>query len=170
MHVRRALAVTLVAPLLLAGCTDEAEPTPKMPDPTTSSPASTPTETETAEQESPEEFIRRWVKAGDEMQVTGATEEYDRMAPRCEPCQAFVDNVRKVYADGGSAEFAGSRVVSMVRRGSSPPTYDVTKVLPETIIKSGDGRTETLPGGRTTIRVTLGLTKGVWTVTHFGIL
>ncbi|MCW2736376.1 hypothetical protein [Nocardioides sp.] len=170
MHVRRALALAVVVPLLLAGCTDEPEPTPQMPDPTSSSPSPTPTESETPEAESAEDFIRRWVEVGDEMQVTGETDEYDRMTPECEPCQSFVANVEEVYSAGGSAEFAGSKIVQIRRIGDAPPTFNLTKDLPETTIHRAGGKTETLPGGRTTIRVTLGKAKDRWVVTHFGIL
>ena len=170
MHVRRALALTLAVPVLLAGCSDDPEPTPKMPETTSSSPTPTPTESETPQAESPEDFIRRWVKAGDEMQVTGETAEYDAMTPKCKPCQAFVENVASVYEQGGSAEFAGSKIVQLKRVGGSPPTYDLTKDLPETVIKRAEGEPETLPGGRTTIRVTLGKQDEQWVVTHFGIL
>src|SRR5688500_905976 len=110
MHVRRALALAVSVPLLLAGCTDDPEPTPKIPDPTASSSPPSPTETETPEAESAEDFIRRWVEAGDEMQVTGETDEYDGMTPKCRPCQAFVENVSEVYSAGGNAEFAGSKI------------------------------------------------------------
>lgn len=168
MHVRRALALTLAVPLLLAGCSDDREPTPKLPAPTSSTP--TPTETETPEAESAEDFIRRWVEAGDEMQVTGDTDEYDAMTPKCRPCQSFVENVREVYDNGGSAEFAGSRIIQIKRVGDAPPTYELAKDLPDTRIRRPSGRTETLPGGRTTIRVTLGKEQGRWVVTHFGIL
>lgn len=170
MHVRRLLALALSGPVLLAGCSDEAAPTPKMPEPSTSSSTPTPTESETPEAESPEDFIRRWVKAGDEMQVTGETGEYSAMTPKCRPCQSFVANVEDVYEDGGRAEFAGSRIVQIKRMDDAPPTYNLTKDLPETIIHRSGGRTETLPGGRTTIRVTLGKANGSWVVTHFGIL
>jgi hypothetical protein len=122
------------------------------------------------EAESPEDFIRRWVKAGDEMQVTGETAEYDAMTPKCKPCQAFVKNVEDVYGQGGSAEFAGSRIVQLNRVGGSPPTYDLTKDLPKTVIRRAEGEPETLPGGRTTIRVTLGKQDDQWIVAHFGIL
>ena len=170
MHVRRALALSVVIPLLLAGCTDDAEPTPQMPDPTTSSATPTATESETPEAESAEEFIRRWVEAGDKMQVTGETNEYDAMTPKCKPCQTFVANVEEVYSAGGNAEFAGSRIVQIKRMGDAPPTYNLTKDLPETTINRPNGKAETLPGGRTTIRVTLGKVDGQWVVTHFGIL
>ncbi|WP_322920157.1 hypothetical protein [Nocardioides renjunii] len=171
MHVRRALAAALAVPLLLAGCSED-KPEPKMPDPppTSTSPTDEPTETETAEAESAEGFIRRWVKAGDEMQVTGETDEYDAMTPDCAACQSFVASVADVYAEGGSAKFAGSKIVQVKRVGDEPPTFDLTKELPETRIIRGDGTTETLPGGRTTIRVTLGKKRGEWVVTHFGIL
>ncbi len=170
MHVRRALALALAVPALLAGCSDDPEPTPKIPEPTSLSPTPTPTETETVEAESPEDFIRRWVKAGDEMQVTGKTAEYDAMTPECKPCQAFVDNVSAVYETGGSAEFAGSKVVKIDRVDDAPPTYNLTKVLPKTVIKRPGAEAQTLPGGRTTIRVTLGKDDEEWVVTHFGIL
>lgn len=170
MHVRRALALALSVPLLLAGCSDDPEPTPKMPDPTTTSSTPTPTETETAEAERAEEFIRRWVEAGDEMQVTGETEDYSSMTPDCRPCQAFVGNVEEVYADGGRAEFAGSKIIQIKRVGDAPPTYHLTKDLPETVIRRGDGDVETLPSGRTTLNVTLGRKAGRLVIAHFTVL
>ena len=96
MHVRRTLAIALAVPALLAGCSEDPEPTPKIPEPTSSSPTPTPTESETPEAESPEDFIRRWVKAGDEMQVTGETAEYSKMSPNCKACQGFVESVEEV--------------------------------------------------------------------------
>jgi len=171
MDVRRTLALALVVPLLLAGCTED-EPEPKMPDPpsTSSEPSPSPTETETAEAESAEDFIRRWVAIGDEMQVTGDTAGYDAMTPRCRPCQSFVKNVEEVYEAGGSAEFAGSEIVDINLVGRKPSTLDVTKDLPDTVIHEGNGEQRTLPGGRTTIRVTLGKSGGEWVVTHFVIV
>lgn len=170
MHVRRALALTLAVPLLLAGCSEDAEPTPKMPEPTTSS-TPTPTETETPEAESPEEFIRRWVEAGDEMQTTGDTAEYSAMSPKCKACQGFVRSVKDVYAAGGRAEFAGTQITGIRRRGTNPPTYDVSEKVPETIIHHGDtGKTERLPAGATKIRVILEQTRNGWHVTYFGIV
>ncbi|HSF97694.1 MAG TPA: hypothetical protein VLA55_03285 [Ornithinibacter sp.] len=170
MHLRRALALALAVPALLAGCSDDPEPTPKIPEPTSSSPTPTPTETETAEAESPEDFIRRWVKAGDEMQVTGETAEYSSMSPNCKACQGFVDSVEEVYGAGGSAEFAGTRITEIKRHAGDPPTYDVSQRVPETTIRRGNGDTQTLPAGTTQIRVILKKGRADWEVTYFGIL
>ncbi len=90
MHVRRALALTVLAPLLLAGCSDgdpEPSPTPKMPDPTSASPS--PTESETPEAESAEDFIRRWQAAADAMRRSGdakeTAEDGHRLQSVCRP-------------------------------------------------------------------------------------
>lgn len=172
MHVRRALALTLAVPILLAGCSNdpEPEPEPKMPETSSSTPTPTPTESETPEAESPEDFIRRWVKAGDEMQVTGETAEYSSMSPNCKACQGFVDSVEEVYRAGGSAEFAGTRITGIERYAGDPPTYDVSQRVPETTIRRGDGKTQTFPAGSTQIRVILKKAKAEWQVTYFGIL
>lgn len=171
MTARRALALLAALSLLLVGCSDD--PEPKMPDPPATSsatPTEEPTETETPEAESAEDFIRRWVEAGDEMQVTGETAEYAAMTPTCQPCQAFVENVKSVYESGGSAEFAGSRIVQIKRMDDAPPTYNLTKDIPDTIIKRAGQKEQKLPGGRSTIRVTLKQVDGKWRITHFGIL
>lgn len=172
MHVRRAVALAAVVPLLLAGCSDEAEPTPKIPELTSSSPSptATATESETPEAETAEDFIRRWVEAGDEMQVTGETAEYDAMSPKCTPCQAFIANVEDVYGNGGSADFSGSKIVQIKREGDAPPTFALTKDVPKTTINRPNGTIETLPSGRTTLVVTLGRNaKDAYVVTHYAI-
>ena len=172
MDVRRTLALALVVPLLLAGCSED-EPEPKMPDPspTASEPSPSPTETETAEAESAEDFIRRWQAASDEMQVTGETAEYDAMTPNCKACQGFVASVREVYDAGGRAEFAGTEITRIQRSEQKPPTYDVSMNVPETVIyRSDDGEPDRLPPGKTTIRVILDKTKSEWLVSYFGIV
>jgi hypothetical protein len=171
MHVRRALALAVTVPLLLAGCSEKAEPTPKMPDPTASSSSPTPTESETPEAESAEEFIRRWVEAGDEMQVTGETATYSEMSPDCKACQGFVAAVKAVYRAGGHAEFAGTEITGMRRRSTNPPTFEVSENVPETVIHHGDtGKTERLPAGKTRIQVILKKSEAGWLVSYFGIL
>jgi hypothetical protein len=172
MHVRHALALTLAVPVLLAGCSDDPEPTPKIPEPTSSSPSPTEPASEEPEAESPEEFIRRWVEVGDEMQVTGETAEYERMVDEsCDACASFVNSVRDVYSSGGSVEFEGARINGIRERDPMPPTFAVTKTLPRTVIRRGGNSTpETLPAGRTTLLVILKDRRRGWVVSYFGIL
>lgn len=172
MHVRRALALALAVPVLLAGCSGDPEPTPKIPEPTSSSPTPTPTESETPQAESPEDFIRRWVKAGDEMQVTGETAEYQGLVDKsCKACASFQKSVEDVYSSGGSVEFAGARVNGIKRRERNPPTFAVTKTLPETVIRREQGSDpEVLPPGRTTLLVILKAKPDGWAVSYYGIL
>ena len=170
MPVRRALALSLVVPLLLAGCAED-EPEPKMPDPPeTSSSSPSPTETETAEAESPEDFIRRWQQAGDEMQASGDTKAYRSITPKCKACTDLADNVDEIYSGGGSIEFTGSRIVSVKDVGDEPPTFEMSLRVPETTINRGDGQRQVLPAGSMRIRVTLGPADDGWVVNHYGIL
>jgi hypothetical protein len=171
MHVRRTLALAVTVPLLLAGCSDKAEPTPKMPDPRTSSSSPTPTESETPEAESAEEFIRRWQAASDEMQVTGETQSYLDVSPQCAACKSLADNVEDIYDGGGRIEFDGSTIVRLKPSGAKPPTYDVDLSIAETLIYRADQpKPQTLPAGEMSIRVTLKKVHDSWTVTHYGVL
>ncbi|MCY4726800.1 hypothetical protein NYO98_10980 [Nocardioides sp. STR2] len=172
LHVRRALALTLTVPLLLAGCSDDPEPQPKMPETTSSSPTPTPTESGTPQAESPEDFIRRWVRAGDEMQVTGETAEYESLVDgTCKACISFVESVKDVYSNGGSVDFAGSEVNAIKRREPKPPTFALTKTLPRTVIRRQQGsQPEVLPPGRTTLLVILKQKPDGWAISYYGIL
>ncbi|WP_374458122.1 hypothetical protein [Nocardioides sp.] len=171
MHVRRLLALALATPVLLAGCSGDAEPTPKMPDPTTSSVTPEPTESETPEAESPEDFVRRWQAASDEMQRTGRTKPYLELSPDCDACRSLASNVDDIYADGGRIEFDGSEIVRLKNAGDQPPTFDVNLQLSETrIFRKGASSPETLPAGKMAIRVTLKQVDEAWTVTHYGVL
>ncbi len=174
MHVRRALALALAVPLLLAGCTEE-EPTPNIPDPTTSSPTSPPPESETPEAESAEDFIRRWVEASDEMQVTGETADYssyDReIASRADSCadrvEQIYDAAERFVCEGlddpqhrptgdGAAEFRSSRSSSAptlqrdesqganVQTLAGGPSLTLQLELRETAAWSGRARTTEL--------------------------
>ena len=150
MHVRRALALTLAVPVLLAGCSDDPEPKPKIPEPTSSSPTPTPTESETPEAESPEDFIRRWVEAGDEMQVTGETAEYRRhVVQRARPAQTFVDERRQTSTStAGASSSLAPKIVSIKRMGdASRPTYDLDQgTCQKPSSAKSDGEPRRLPG------------------------
>jgi hypothetical protein len=168
MHVRRALALTLAVPVLLAGCSDDPEPTPKMPEPTSSSPSPSPTESEEPEAESPEEFIRRWVEVGDEMQMTGDVAEFKRMSRNCQACAQVVAQVKSIYASGGSIEFSGTRVALLKEVAPEPPTFHVDLNTPETVIRTESGAVEQrLPAGVGKYLLTLNGKPGRWYVAAY---
>lgn len=170
MHVRRALALTLAVPVLLAGCSDDPEPAPKMPAATSSTPTSTPTESEEpeAEAESPEEFIRRWVEAGDEMQTTGDLAEFKRMSRNCQACAQVVAQVKSIYDSGGSIEFSGTQVALLKKVAPEPPTFHVDLKTPETIIRSENGAVDQrLPAGVGKYLLTLNGSPGRWYVAAY---
>jgi hypothetical protein len=158
MHVRRALALTLVVPLLLGGCSDEPEPTPKIPDPTTSSPSPTSTESETPEAESAEDFIRRWVEANTVMQNTGDVAEYVALSRRCEPCNQTADRIKDIYANGGFVKTDGWSVGRVDDRtgAAGTPVLDLhISSAPTTFRESADAEKQVLEGGDIVMRVRL---------------
>lgn len=168
MHVRPLLALALAVPVLLAGCSEDAEPTPKMPEPTTSSSTPTPTESETPQAESPEDFVRRWVEVGDEMQQTGKTTEFRKLSRKCQACADVAKQVESIYDAGGSIEFAGSTVSLLKRVADAPPTFHLDLRTPETIIREANGEEQRLPAGTGMYLVTLNGKPGEWFVAHYG--
>ena len=110
--VRRALAAACVLPLLLAGCT-EAEPTPEMPDPTTSSPTATETESGPVEPTLPPEaegddkeaaaaFVEHYYAYINYAQETGdVTGLRDLGLSSCKACTGVVQTLREIANAGG---------------------------------------------------------------------
>jgi len=168
MDVRRALALTLVLPLLLAGCTED-EPTPKMPDsPTTSSSTPSPTASETPEAESAQDFIRRWQVAALAAENDGETTEYRSLGPKCRPCIDFANQVDRIYADGGTIELATLDVVSVEPVGPSSEQFTMTRVLGPTRVLDDSGIEEqSFPGGREVLTVFVRKSRGEWRVSNF---
>ena len=168
MHVRRALALALTVPLLFAGCSDDPEPTPDIPDPTTSSPTEEPTETETPEVESPEDFVRRWVKVGDKMQQTGEVRAFRRISRNCQACAQVADQVESIYSAGGSIDYAGSKVSLLKKVAPDPPTFHLDLETPETVILNSDGSVDQrLPKGTGLYLLTLNGEPGDWYVAAY---
>jgi hypothetical protein len=165
MHVRRALALALAVPLLLAGCTDDPEPTPKIPDPTTSSPSDEPAETETPAPESAEDFIRRWAEALREMQTTGQTAAFRELGPDCESCNKTADRVEQIYGGGGSIEWAGWTIRSIKPYGEATNQYRVVeRSAPTRYRESDDAPWKRLAGGQTPHVFELEQSGSAWAV------
>jgi hypothetical protein len=160
MHVRRILALALAGPLLLAGCSD---PEPILPDPPTTSPSPTtpsPTASETPEQESAEDFIRRWVQANTDMQATGDVTDYVALSRRCKPCNETAERVESIYAAGGFIETKGWQINRVIdRTGGGPPVMDLRITSAPTKYKeSANAETQSFDGGRIVMRVRLNAT------------
>jgi hypothetical protein len=169
MHVRRALALTIAVPVLLAGCSDDPEPTPKIPEPTSSSPSPSPTETDEPEAESPEEFVRRWVEVGDEMQMTGKVAKFRQMSRGCVACADLIKNVERIYESGGSIAFDGTEIVHLKSRSKRPPTFELDLDTPTTRVLDASGSEEqTFPAGIGKYLLTLDEEGDGWRVTHYG--
>ena len=167
MSVRRALALAAALPLLVAGCSED-DPEPKMPDPSPSSSSSTPTAEPTKEQESPEDLIRRWVEVGDQMQRTGEVAEFRRLSRNCQACAQVVDEVRTIYAGGGSIDFDGSQVSLLKRVAPDPPTFHLNLATAETVIRTADGAVDRrLPSGEGLYVVILNGRPGQWHVANY---
>jgi hypothetical protein len=167
MHVRRALALAVSVPLLLVGCSGDPEPTPKIPDPTTSSPTDPVTETEEPEAESPEDFIRRWQSEALTAQNEGSTKAYRALGPSCNACSDFADQVDEIYGGGGSIELDGLQVVGVKAAGGARQ-YRLTRVLGKTRVLNAAGQEEqSFDGGREVLNVFLEKVGGEWRVENF---
>ena len=166
MHVRRTLALALAVPLLLAGCSEDPEPRPKMPDPTPTSSEPSPTESETAEAESPEEFIRRWVEEDRRMFATGETKAFLEMGRDCDDCRRIAQTVDRIYGAGGTVEWDGWTIRQISRRGKpSAHTYRfVVNSAPTRYRESPTGPWKTLDGGRVIQLIVLRPDASSWQV------
>jgi hypothetical protein len=103
------------------------------------------------------------------MQVTGDTGEFLNMSRGCRACGDLIENVRRIYADGGRIEFAGTQVARLQSVGDEPPTFQLDLETPETRIVDDSGQTtQTYPSGIGKYLITLGQRGKGWRVTHYG--
>ncbi|RYB92477.1 hypothetical protein EUA06_05880 [Nocardioides glacieisoli] len=166
MHVRRILALALAGPLLLAGCSD---PEPILPDPPTTSPSPTtpsPTDSETPEQESAEDFIRRWADENQRMFVTGDTERFLSLGPDCDDCKRIAETVDGIYDGGGSVEWDGWKILNLAPRGapSANAFRFVVRSAPTRYRETANGPWKQLEGGRGVQLIVLKPVDSSWQV------
>lgn len=161
LSARGGLTLAVVVPVVLAGCSggiapgaEEAARTPAM----SSVPSPSTTETAAAEAESPQDFIRRWVREYNRMQDTGDAGRFLAISSRCGPCRDVAEAVETAHAAGGFYRTEGLRLLSVEDRtsGTGPLVLDVRTDAAPTAIKDGAGRPiRRLPGGRAVFRFRL---------------
>lgn len=165
MHVRRAFALAAAAPLLLAGCTDQPEPMPKIPDPPTSSSTPSPSESETAEAESAQNFIRRWASVEAEMENTGDTAEYLELSRGCRACAKLAKLVEGYYASGGYVKWQGWEIINVRPHGNSGRAFSVrVDSAPTSYVEKAGGPSKSFPGGPGQHLLTLDPVDSSWVV------
>jgi hypothetical protein len=170
MHVRRALALTITVPVLLAGCSDDPEPTPKLPEPTSSSPSPTEPASEEPEAESPEEFIRRWQAAADEMALTGRTAAFMRISKGCQACATYADQVSEVYDNGGTVKFDGSKVLTIEEDAPDPPTFTVEVRAAKLRINVPGEEPRVFPAATQRYQMILKAKSGSFTMANYSVI
>lgn len=162
MGVRRfcALSVALTLSLALAGC--GGDPEPKIDASVSASPSVSlsPTEVETSaspvvQEESPEDFIRRWVGLYNQMQTSGDVSDFRAITSKCESCKRLADQIEGIYQDGGVVQTDGWTIASIkpvtsseteteyeVTIDSAPTTYTLTADSPEQTSREDEFDTE----------------------------
>lgn len=187
--VRRALAAACVLPLLLAGCT-EAEPTPEMPDPTSSSPTATETESGPVEPtlppeaegdgvEAAEAFVTHYFAMLTYAQATGETDPLGELALEgCSACSGSLEAVRKVYDAGGTIQ-GGDFSVRSVKASAQPgatedsSTYVARAKVAHTAQRIQNSGTEldgSGPSGSDRFQMLLVRDAGEWHVGQWSLL
>ncbi|CUR55270.1 exported hypothetical protein [metagenome] len=166
----------LVAPVLLlslAACTDD----PVAPGPVTpSSPAESASPSAEASKdpladETPHEFLRRWVEVQNEMEVTGDTDAFLALSHNCEYCTTFARRLRQIYGDGGWVKTKGWRITSIRREGKLPHgevSLDFfISSAPTSYAEDTSAKVQRLPGSRSIrYRIQMKPTSAGWVVTY----
>jgi hypothetical protein len=142
------------------------EPGPNPPSSASVSTSPTPTESPTAEPESAEDFIRRWVDAHTAMHNSGQTADFMSLSKGCTACEQLAEQITEFYAAGGYVKTKGWTVLSInelepfakrrifrVKIDSAPTTYK----------ESSDGAVKALQGGVTLQRFELIQRDDRWT-------
>jgi hypothetical protein len=173
MSPRRLATLLATAALALGAnaCSEDPEPiiAPPSPSPTPSEPAASPTDdsTEAPEDETAEEFIRRWQAASFEMQNSGKTDLYLALSTGCTSCESLAAGIEDIYGDGGAVRGAGGAVLDIRRAGKVAETlvYEFRVRTSPSAVLDSNGNVETrLTGGTGTYQINLTRNSGEWSV------
>jgi hypothetical protein len=156
MSVRRTLAAALAAGVLLAGCSDDPEPTFEPP----ASPSPSESESSSAEPEaqSPEEFVREWFELNFQMQNSGDTQAFRAASKDCATCNDIAERVDDIYKAGGTIRLASQEVlrIELGARSRTVKQYEVAVLTSSTVYREAAGsKSKRLEGGRSSYTVTV---------------
>ncbi len=185
--VRRIVAVTGVATVLLtglAGCSED-EPIPIMPDPSTSSPTAATSEdppldyTPEAWEEKTDAgaiaFVEHWIDLLNQGRLTGETGPMTEASTRaCKTCANFADIIATWYEPGAEHEGGPWRIVQRAeprtgRNGRSEVVFRVRQ--PKQVVNlSGPGGKSTFDGGEQTYIASLRWAGELWMMDELEIL
>lgn len=162
-------ATLLAVACLLAACGggETAEP---IFTPSTSNTSTSPSPS-TTDQEDPEDFIRRWRAASDNMQNSGDTSRFRSLyLPSCSNCEALADSVDEVYGAGGSISFDGSEVI-WIRAGENRFHYSarISNGSARVVPHQGAAK-EAYPPGESTMDIALRPRRGTWVIVSYAPL
>lgn len=169
---RVAASLALLAALTLTSCDGGDDPADPMSTWTPSGTIETPTNTaptvdpltQAPKGETARQFIRRWVALGNQMQETGKTEAFLKVAgPDCKSCRDFADSVAKIYKDGGHIA-GGAETIVRLERESATQWVVTTEAEPTDYFESSDGPAKNFPGGKSKSRMYLASVDGRWIV------
>ena len=173
--MRRTLAL-LAGSALLTGCGgsshDIADGPSSAPPAATSSPASpTTSPTTTAPtHETAKQFIRRWQKTADAMQLSGDTSAFDALNDSgCQSCATFKQSVAEVYARGGQIETTPTEIL-WIHQQSGRRYYVHERAAATRYRESAKGPWKTFPGGEVTQVVDLMRLSSGWRLAAYSQL
>jgi hypothetical protein len=124
-----------------------------------------------AEPETPEEFVRRWVDADTHMQNTGDADEYRRMSSRCKSCKAYAKRIESIYAAGGYVRTDGWRIDALKVADPTPAgEVDVTISIhapPTQYIEQAGGQVQHFKGGDAEYIISITKIEESWSTIRF---
>lgn len=193
-----ALPASLLALVLLAGCSADAEPAagppgspptdsaaPSAPgssaatpdaspsaSPSASAASGSPVPTRAPAGESAEAFIRRWLALEVEMERSGETSAYDAVSNLCSSCRATSERVRDIYSAGGRVEPGGETVLGIQELPSKAGTQTFrveVSVRPTRYQVSSSAKPQRFKGGRSAYKVSVRRGSRGWNVIEFAV-
>ncbi len=154
----RLLVALACLSLGISGCSDSASPSDPPPQRAPSSPTSAPTSEPTEDRETPEEFVRRWVEAANQLGRDGDPAPLLRASHRCADCEAIATGVAKIYKAGGWIRgsdwtVSGPVEVVQVRKGIICTLH--LSIAPGEYKANEHTNARRTPGGNAKIKATL---------------